>query len=81
MSLILTQNKTNTKIQIFQSLQNNITHTTTHTHSNIKSKYKRTWKSTNIYDIITQRQELDKEMLIENTPKGKLNSQQLTNTS
>ena len=34
-----------------------------------------------IYDIHTQRQELDKGMLIENTLKGKLNSQHSTNAS
>ena len=34
-----------------------------------------------IYDINIQRQELDKEMLIVNTLKGKLSSQQSTNTS
>ena len=35
----------------------------------------------NIYDINFQRQELDKGMLIENTLKGNLNSQQTTNAS
>ena len=34
-----------------------------------------------IFDINTQRIELDKGMLIENTLKGKLNSQQSTNAS
>ena len=34
-----------------------------------------------IYDINTQRKELDKGMLIANTLKGKLNSQQSTNAS
>ena len=35
----------------------------------------------NIYDINIQRQELKKVVLIANTIKGKLNSQQKTNTS
>ena len=35
----------------------------------------------NIYEINIQRQELNKDMLIVNTLKGKLNSQQKTNTS
>ena len=35
----------------------------------------------NIYDINIQRQELDKGMLISNTLKGKLNSQQTTKAS
>ena len=34
-----------------------------------------------IYDINIQHQELDKEILIENSLKGKLNSQQTTNAS
>ena len=34
-----------------------------------------------IYDINNQRKELDKGVLIANTLKGKLNSQQLTNAS
>ena len=38
-------------------------------------------KQPNIYDINIQRQELNKEILIENTLKGKLNIQQKTNAS
>ena len=64
---------------MFQSLPNNITHATTHAHSNRKSKYKHTWKFKNNYDINIQRQELDKGMIIANTIKVKLKSQQTTN--
>ena len=82
MSLILTQNKTNKKIQIFQSLQNNTTNETTHTHSDRRSKYKHTWKSTKyVFDINIQHQELDKGMLIENNLKCKPSSKQPTDAS
>ena len=79
MSPILTQKKTNTKNQKFQSLPNNFTNVTTQTHYNKKSKYKHTWKSTKYllhkYSVPGN----NKVMLIANTLKVKLNSQHKKN--
>ena len=80
-SLILPKNKTNPKkIQIFQSLPDNITyakltHTPTeHPSTNVHGNQQ------NIYDINIQRRKLYKGMLIANTLKVRLNSQLTTTT-
>ena len=80
MSLILTQKKTNTKIHKFNPYQikpqiQQLTHTSTENPSKTIPG-----NQPNLYDINIQRRELNKMIHTANNLKGKLNSQQNTNT-
>ena len=82
MSLILIQNKTNTNKPNISTLYKIIYHMKKLTYNPIENPSTNVHKNQqSIYDINTQCKELDKRMLIANTLKGNLNSQQSTNSS